>query len=212
MATFDYSVTRDRKVYKAFLPIARFLAKIVYRIEFEGLENFPQEGGYILASNHVVAVDPVMLATRVPHPVHFMGKIEAFRNPFGRWFLTHFNSFPVERGKGDMQSIDYAAKLIAEKKVVGIFPEGTRSKDLKLGRPKSGVAYIAKLTHADVMPVSIRFEDKPKFRAKVVIRFGKLIPYEDLGLETDDLGAVRKAAKTVMGQIAELWEGSRFDD
>ena len=210
MAEFDYNDFRDHKAFSAFMPLARFLTKIVYNVRFEGMEHFPKEGGYILAPNHIVAVDPVYISTRVPQPVHYMGKQEAFGNAFTKWFLTSFNSFPVARGTGDQQAIDYAVKLLEHGKVLGIFPEGTRSKDGKLGRAKSGVAHIAKAAHADVMPVSVRFEGKPKFRAKVVVRYGEIIPYDDLHLDEDSPAVYRRASKYIMEKIAELWEGTEF--
>ena len=211
---FDFSNTKDRKLYKILTPLGKLLTKIVYNVKFEGVENFPKEGGYIFASNHVVAVDPVYISTRVPQPVHFMGKQEAFSKAFGRWFLTNFNSFPVNRGVGDRSAIDYAIKLINDGRVLGIFPEGTREKDRKLGRPKSGIALIAKETKADILPVSIHFEDKPKFRAKVVVRYGKIIKYSDLGLENSEEKssvALKSATRIVWERITELWEGSSFD-
>lgn len=212
MASFDYTNTKDRKVYNALMPVAKLLAKIVFNIKYEGIENFPEKGGYIFASNHIVAVDPVYISTRSPHPIHYMAKSETFKNAFTSGFLTHFNAFPVVRGAGDMSAIDYAVKLVKDGRVLGIFPEGTRSKDLKPGRAKSGVALIAKMAHADVMPVSIRFEGKPKFRAKVVVRYGKPIPFEELGLDDESSSAsLKTASRIIMDRIVELWEGTTFD-
>lgn len=69
--------------------------------------------------------------------------------------------------------------------VLGIFPEGTRYKIGEPGRPKSGMALIAKMTQADILPCCVLYEPGKKFRSKTVVRFGELIPFEELGFETD---------------------------
>ena len=106
-------------------------------------------------------------------------------------------------------------RLVEEGKVLGIFPEGTRSKDPdgKMLPPKAGVALIAKATHSDVLPACIYFEGKSKFRKKITVRFGEVIPYEELGLSDEsNMSEIKDASRLVMGKIGELLEKGHEKD
>ena len=159
MKEFDYSQVKHYKLYNFIKTIFRPLVKFVFKMQFKGLENIPSEGTrYIVAINHTCALDPVFAACpkQLP-PLHFMAKVELFKNPIVGWFMTHMYGFPVKRGKGDNSAIEYGEKIINEGHVMAICPEGKRIKD-KNGVPqraKSGVAVIAKATNASVLPVAI---------------------------------------------------------
>lgn len=145
-----------------------------------------------------------------------MAKLELFNiTRLTSWLLRHLNAFPISRGTGDQRSLNYAIRLVEEGKVLGIFPEGTRSKDPngKMLPPKAGVALIAKATHSDILPACIYFEGKSKFRKKMTIRFGEVIPYEDLGLtDESNMGEIKEASRFIMGKIGELLEKGHEKD
>lgn len=212
---FDYSQVKHYKLYDFIKVVFRPLVKLVYKIEFKGLENIPKDkSNYIVAINHTCALDPVFVASpkEIP-PLHFMGKAELFKNPIVAWFMTHMYCFPVKRGKGDTSAIDYGVKILEEGHVMAICPEGKRIKD-KDGVPqkaKSGVAVIAKATGADILPVAICCNGKIKAGKKIVVSYGKLIKNSQLGLDDDNLGAhaIKKAANMVMDNITALWEAER---
>ena len=132
-----------------------------------------------------------------------MGKKELFENPVVKYFLSKLNGFPIVRGGADKEALDYAINVAKEGKILGIFPEGTRSKDYKPARAKSGVALIAKEAKADVLPVSIYNCDNMKRGTKLTIRFGEVIPYEKLGLTREE---IKECAKFIMSEIVKLWE------
>ncbi len=212
MKEFDYSTVRDYKLYNFIKSVFKPLIKIVYRTEYKGLENIPPRGTkYILAINHTCALDPVIVAAPKQVPtLHFMGKAELFKNPFAAWFLTHMQSFPVRRGKGDTSAIEYGEKIIEEGHVMAICPEGKRIKD-KDGKPqkaKSGVAIIAKATNASVLPVAICCDGPIKAGKKVTVSYGKLITPEEMNFDKEDFGRsdISNAAGMVMDRITELWE------
>ena len=171
----------------------------------------PKNNNYIVAINHTCAVDPIFVACpkQVP-PLHFMAKVELFKNPIAAWFITHMYGFPVKRGKGDTSAIDYGIKIIEEGHVMAICPEGKRIKD-KDGVPqkaKAGVAVIAKATGADILPVAICCKGKIKPGSHVTVSYGKLIKNSELGLDKENVGPhdIKDAANMVMGRITELWE------
>ena len=207
MKTFDYSRVRSYRLAVITKPLFRFLTKVLMKVRIVGKENIPEEGGYILASNHISAPDPVYLYTALKKPVHYMNKQEHFTKPIRRWVYVHFNSFPVNRGRADKKAVEYAIKVIKCGNVLGIFPEGTRSKDYKPKQGKAGVALIAREAKADILPVSIYSEDKAKLFTKITIRFGTLIPYDSLGIsESSSSQELRNATGLIMDRIMELWE------
>lgn len=212
MKEFDYSQVKHYKLYNFIKVIFRPLVKLVYHTKFKGLENVPTDrNNYIVAINHTCAVDPIFVACpkQVP-PLHFMAKVELFKNPFAAWFITHMYGFPVRRGKGDTSAIDYGIKIIEEGHVMAICPEGKRIKD-KNGVPqkaKAGVAVIAKATGADVLPVAICCNGKIKPGSHVTVSYGRLIKNSELGLDKEEIGPhdIKDAANMVMAKITELWE------
>lgn len=212
MKEFDYSQVKHYKLYNFIKTIFRPLVKFVFKMQFKGLENIPSEGTrYIVAINHTCALDPVFAACpkQLP-PLHFMAKVELFKNPIVGWFMTHMYGFPVKRGKGDNSAIEYGEKIINEGHVMAICPEGKRIKD-KNGVPqraKSGVAVIAKATNASVLPVAICCDGPIKAGRHVTISYGKLITPEDMRFDKEDFGPrdIRNAANLVMDNITALWE------
>jgi 1-acyl-sn-glycerol-3-phosphate acyltransferase len=215
---FDYSQVKHYKLYNFVKVVFGPLVKLVYKMEFKGLENVPVGNTkYIVAINHTSALDPVFVACskKVP-PLHFMAKVELFKNPIVGWFIKHMYGFPVKRGKGDTSAIDYGVKIIEEGHVMAICPEGKRIKD-KDGVPqkaKAGVAVIAKATGADVLPVAICCDGKIKAGKKVVVSYGKLIKNSELGLDKEDIGPhdIKDAANMVMDNITALWEAEKHID
>lgn len=208
MKGFDYSkVKEEGELYDKLRPLGIKITNSLYDIEYIGTENIPAEGGFIIASNHVKALDPVFIALGVKdRQIHFMGKKELFEKPIVRSFLKAANGFPIVRGGADKEALDYAERVVKEGKILGIFPEGTRSKDYKPARAKSGIGLIAKEAKADILPVSIYNRDNMKKGTKLTIRFGEIIPYESLGFtEEGSRDEVRACAKFVMSEIVKLW-------
>lgn len=195
-------------MYFILRQIVIFIYKIVYNLHFEGLENISKSGGRIYASNHRSYADPVLISIKVPKRFAYMAKEELFRNPFFSALIRFMGAFPVVRGSGDLSVIDTASDKLRIGKNLVIFPEGTRSKDGKVGKGKTGVALIAAKTQADVIPVGIVFEGKLKFRKKVVVKYGKPINASELKVSDTPTPAELKAVKLkIMSAITELVEG-----
>ncbi|MCC8016242.1 MAG: 1-acyl-sn-glycerol-3-phosphate acyltransferase [Clostridiales bacterium] len=219
MVSFDYSVVKHYKFYgfvkKVFGPIFR----IMFKLKFKGLENIPRNNKerYIVAINHTCSFDPIFVSMpkNVP-PLHFMAKVELFKNPVVGWVIKHLYGFPVKRGKGDTSAIEYGEKIIKEGHVMAICPEGKRVKD-KNGVPqkaKSGVAIIAKATNASVLPVAIYCAGPIKPGKNVTVSYGKMLTLTDMGLDKQDIGPhdVKNAANMVMDNIFALWESEKYAD
>lgn len=171
--------------YAIAMRAVNLLWHIWFRLQINGRENEPDQGGYILASNHCSAIDPMIVCQGVRKTyIHFMAKSELFDIPVLKHVIRWLKAFPVSRGSGDMGAIETAKQVIRDKEVLGLFPEGTRSKDGQLLRFKSGLALIAQQTGAPVLPVTITYCDpKKSFRSRVVVNYGKLVTCEELGIQ-----------------------------
>lgn len=186
------------------------IVRLLMRVQVIGTENIPTEAGnppLILCSNHISNWDPVLLEVAYPaRHIYFMAKAELFKNPVFAWLLgKQFGAFPVKRGTGDTHALDVAKQLVNEGKLMGIFPEGTRSKDGKLLRAKSGTALIASQTGATLLPVAMVAKGqqlRPFRRTKIV--YGKPLSPADLHLDNPDKPDLRYASRHMMETIAAL--------
>ena len=139
-----------------FLQIVfRLFFYIVFRTRVYGCENIPAEGAVILAANHASNIDPPLMASLIDRPVSYMAKIELFENPIFGAAIRRCHAFPVKRGESDRGAIKTAVTVLKEGRVLGLFPEGTRSKTGELQKAEAGVALIAAMTGATIVPVAI---------------------------------------------------------
>lgn len=198
---------KTKKFYKTIRTIGKPLMKMLFRTKVVGAENIPNESGYILCCNHTHFMDVAFLIVSIPHIVCFMAKEELFRNKLAKWFLTKMGAFPVVRASGTAASaIKRAEEIVLSGDVTGIFPEGTRSKDGRPKKAKSGVAIIASQANSPVLPVSIYYEGKLKLFKKITVRIGKLISAENLALQSNDRAELKRVSTMIMDTITAQWE------
>ncbi|MCI7334933.1 MAG: 1-acyl-sn-glycerol-3-phosphate acyltransferase [Oscillospiraceae bacterium] len=204
---FDFSAPRESRLYDVFRPLAKGFISLRYCVTSFGEENIPQKGAFILAANHISALDPVMIISRCPRTLHFMAKDELFKNPVFASFLKKMNVFPVKRQTSDKRALEFAKRIISSGWVLGIFPEGSRIKDASPKRAKNGVSYLAAKTKADVLPVSIyKAPGVIKLRPQITIRYGKLIKNSELGIsEEKSQQKIRESSEKIMSAITALW-------
>ncbi len=189
-----------------------FFARVAFNVKYEGLEKIPKKQGFILVCNHITAIDPILIAQKIPQQLHYMAKIELFKNKFISWIMRSVNAFPVDRGKGDTSALDEAKRRIEAGGVLGIFIEGHRSPDGKPQRPRSGAAVIAGRTGADVLPCAVICERKLHFRSKITVRYGQLIKNEQLGLNLEAPSTMRLATKNMMDDIVGLYNEGQSEE
>jgi 1-acyl-sn-glycerol-3-phosphate acyltransferase len=167
---------------KLLLAVTRPLLNILFSWRVEGRENIPLTGPVILITNHVHLLDPFFLTFSSPRWIYFMAKEELFRSPFLRPWLRWAGALPIRRGGkvGDKQKILKSARDALERGLIlGMFPEGGRSRDGKLRKGKPGSAVIASKTNAPLLPVGIFGTDKIKgvswlwTRPHIVVNIGK---------------------------------------
>jgi 1-acyl-sn-glycerol-3-phosphate acyltransferase len=194
-------------------PMIRFWV----RLDCQGLHHVPRQGPVIIAANHISYFDPLCLATFIDaadRRVRFLAKSELYRNPLLGWVLRAAGQIPVHRESRDAaKALADAVAAMKDGAALAIYPEGTttRNPDFSPMRAKSGVARLASLTGAPVVPVGqwgaqllfTRGKIGPFRRGiRVVVRAG---PPIDLGLQPDaSLADVNAARDRVMAAITEL--------
>ncbi|CAA7602033.1 1-acylglycerol-3-phosphate O-acyltransferase [Acididesulfobacillus acetoxydans] len=124
--------------------------------KIEGLENIPKKGPVILAVNHISNWDPVLVGCGLNRQVSYMAKEELFSVPFLGWAIRKVGAFPVNRAQADTGAIRQALAILKEDRVLGLFPEGTRSKTGDVQRALPGVVLIMDRSKAPVVPVKVR--------------------------------------------------------
>lgn len=182
--------------------------KLLYRYKAVNDYSIPEEGAYIVASNHLSYSDPVLLGLCQKRRLYFMAKAELFRNKFFAALIRALGAFPVERGAGDGEAIKTGEDLLNDGEIMTIFIEGGRTKTGDFMRPRSGCALIAQQMQLPVVPACITIIGNPKhIFSKRVIHFGTPLTPEQLGL-TPDGGRreLKDASNKIMDEIRKLRE------
>ena len=182
----------------------------LFRVTQTGAENVPDEGGFLLCSNHTslndVMVVPAMLEKRRPK---FMAKKELFKIPLLKQLITALGAFPVDRGGADVGAIKKAMSLIKEGEIVSMFPQGHRFSgvDARGTTVHHGCGLIAYRTGCPVIPVYIKTKAKQvkPFRRTEVI-FGKPIMPEEFAFTDGGTEEYKKAAALIFDRICDLGE------
>ena len=208
-------------------PIRRATAALLRgtcRPQVSGLEHIPAEGPFVLASNHLSFLDSVILQALPARPVHFFAKAEYFTAPglkgrAARWFFESVGSIPVQRGEqaASVAALEDLVALLEEGHGVGIYPEGTRSRDGRLYRGRTGAAWLALTTGAPVVPVGLRDTQHlqpPDTRAirphRFTVAVGEPLDFGHPG-RRHTLPQRRDATAAIMDAIAALSGQERVD-
>ena len=209
-------------IVKAILsPILRLL----FRPKVEGLENVPADGAAILASNHLSFSDSIFLPLVVPRRITFLAKSDYFttRGLKGRLkagFFKGVGQLPVDRsgGRASQAALETGKRVLAEGKLLGIYPEGTRSPDGKLYRGKTGVARMALEADVKVIPCAMvnTFDIQPPGKVMpklmpVVIRIGKPLDFSRYAGMEDDRFVLRSMTDEIMYELM-LLSGQEYVD
>ena len=173
--------------------------KPIYQIEVIGRENMPADGGVLLCSNHIDNLDPPVVGITAPRPVHFMAKEELFSVPVLGKIVPHLNAFPVKRGMSDREALRKGLGILKDGKVLGLFPEGTRSKTGEMGKGLAGAGFFALRSDAHVVPCAIIGPYKAFKKLKVV--YGK--PIDMVSIKEKKLNA-EQTTDLIMSEIQEL--------
>ena len=183
--------------------------RIMFRPRYLGRDKIPVDGPLIIAANHLSHIDPAFIMTATKRPGSYMSKKEHFDGAIRRLVFKQVGVIPVDREEGGKDALNGAIEILEKGGAIGIFPEGTRSRDGKMGKGKTGVARLAALTGAAVVPVAIRQTDgvwpvskrAPRPWRKFYYKFGDPIYFDYKEKSHENF---IKFTDSVMSRIVEL--------
>lgn len=154
----------------------RTIIRCSTRVSVEGLEHVPRSGPLILAANHASNADPPIVACwltpALGRPVHWMAKAEALDWPIAGWFMRSNGAFGIRRGAADTEAFRLARAVLDDGRVLGTFPEGTRSATGLMQQAKDGVTLLALRSGAPVLPIGVGGTDRFWPRGRPLWRIG----------------------------------------
>lgn len=186
--------------YKFARLLCRMILVLLRRWEVRGGENLSNIGGLVLVSNHTSYWDPVVVGCAFNRQVHFMAKSELFSIPLLGTAIRILGAFPVRRDKSDRNAIRTAVKLLEKGSVVGVFPEGTRSRTGEMLKLHLGAAMLAFKAGVPILPVAV--SGTRGVFGKITIQVGK--PIFSQGGAKASKADLENASDQVMEQIAGL--------
>lgn len=201
------------------------LLRLLWPTKVTGLENIPETGGAIIASNHLAVADSFFMPLHVHRKVRFPAKQEYFtekglKGRFKKWFFTATGQIPIDRSGGSsaQAALDTAIRVLREGKLLGIYPEGTRSPDGRLYKGKTGVARVVLEADVPVVPVAMVGTDKVNpigskmwWPRRLEIRFGAPMDFSRYAGLAGDRFVERSIADEIMYSLMELSEQEYVD-
>ncbi len=190
-------------------------------VTHEGRENVPNEGGVLLAANHLAFIDSLLIMYSLPRPVSFLGKSEYLDHPVARRVFPATGMLPLDRsGRLARITLDHAARMLEQGGIVGVHPEGTRSRDGLLGPGHRGIAQLALRTGVPIVPVGLIGTGEaqpvgqlvPDFRSPITIRFGAPIGLGRWSGARRSAQSRRELTDEIMDSIAALTGQARRDE
>jgi 1-acyl-sn-glycerol-3-phosphate acyltransferase len=197
----------------------------VFRPWVKGMENVPAEGAVILASNHLSFVDSIFLPLVLRRPVTFLAKAEYFTGTgLKGWLVRQFflatGQIPIDRsgGRASEDSLNTGLRVLSEGRLLGIYPEGTRSPDSKLYRGRTGIARMVLEAKVPIVPVAMIDTDKvmpigsklPSVK-RVGILFGQPLDFSRFDGYENDRFVLRAITDEIMVEIHKL-SGQEYAD
>ena len=205
--------------------VVKPVLRLFFRARVIGAENVPATGAIIFASNHLSMIDSFFEPILVRRQITYLARSEFFAGKglvggFVRWFLVSTDMLPIDRsgGSASAASLQAGLKALDDGRMLGIYPEGTRSPDGRLHRGKTGMARLVLASGVSVIPVSISGTDaimRPGSRvphpARVTVTIGQPIPFERVEGTGHDISVLRGVTDTVMRAIQALGDQEYVD-
>jgi len=151
-----------------------FLTRLLYRMEYVGLDNVPEGGPVILVANHTSLLDIPAIHTAIRPWISWVAKAELFKKPISRAFYSSMGCIPVDRHKTDPTAARGIFMALRARQIVGMFPQGTRvpAERISQARPHNGAIHFAIKTGAPILPVAVIGQFRLFHRVRII--YGKL--------------------------------------
>lgn len=194
----------------------RPILRLRYRPQITGIANIPATGPVLLASNHLSAIDTILIPSFASRKVQFLAKESLFTGAVRGWFFRSVGAVPVyrETGSSAQTALHAGNEVLQSGGVFAIFPEGSRSKTGKLHRGRTGAAWLSLNSGATVVPVGLigtdRKRDARGKRLRVQMKFGAPLHFDHLA-HLPAGGARKEATEQIMSAIQHLTGQERSD-
>ncbi len=199
--------------YSIAKPIVAPIYRLFMRVKATGIENIPKDGGVILCSNHIGAVDVISIGSVSPRQLTFIAKKELFKVPVLNWIVKGLGAIKVDRGAGDVGAIKAAVAAAEAGKVLSLFPQGHRFPGVDPAKTPihHGAGLIAYHSGCDVLPVCIKLKNGRYclFRRTEVI-FGRPIKNSELGFSEGGTKEYKAATEKIFSEIVALGDYSHL--
>lgn len=179
--------------------------RILYPTKVIGKENIKKVEGAVLTCNHYSNMDPIILDIYLNKKIMFLGKQELFKNKLFAYCLKRFGGYPVNRDKPELSSIKFALNCLKDNKFLGVFPEGTRNKDLgenELLQLKNGAIMFASKSDKSIIPMIIY--KRPRIFRRNYIVVGEEIKIEGENSKKLTPEEVESNTKRLVGALKDL--------
>mgnify|MGYP001275832433 CR=1 FL=1 len=189
-------------LYQTAKIICRTVLALIRRWEVHGAEKMPLGGGAIVIANHISYWDPVVVGCALKRRIYFMAKAELFNIPGLGPVITRLGAFPVRRDGPDPSSLRRSIKLLKSNRVIGIFPEGTRSQSGEILAPHLGAAMLALKVGVPIVPVTVS-GTRGIFR-KVYVSIGEPLEFNHLSSKKPSKEELETVSRQVMTEVAKM--------
>ncbi len=210
------------KFQTRFRPFCRFFARLFFRFTLEGFDQIPKNGPAILCANHISFLDSVFLLTFSPRNMSVVGKSEYMDSWKTRWLFTKIGMIPLDRSGGESATSAMVAveRVLSRGELFGIFPEGTRSRDGRLYKGRTGAARLALKFGCPVFPVGITGTSEimapdtvtPKFGKRCKIVIGQPIDLGGYLSRAEQPEVLRELTDEIMTRIQALTKQEYVND
>ncbi len=190
---------------KAFV---RLMVRVVWRARVTGTENVPPAGALIVACNHLSYLDPPAMGCLCPRRISYMAKKELFEIPILGSVIRALGAYSVDRQGSPTAAIKRSLQVLQGGGAVGIFPEGTRNRAGDVP-PQTGVALLASLANAPVVPARVRGTDRALRLGRIDVAFGRPLALRTDGKATrEDLAKFTLEVMNAIEALAESTDGN----
>ena len=198
---------KGTRIYRFFYFLLAGIVRLFYRIRVTGLENIPENGGAVLAANHIAIRDVFIIAASIDRQPRFLAKAELFKVPVISSLIRMLGATPLERTGHDVGAVKSIISIAASGNVTTVFPQGTRRPGVNPADTpiKNGIAMIAHRANVPMVPICIKTKDcSYKLFRPVELIIGKPITPTEAGLVNGGTEEYRVAANKVFGEICRL--------